>query len=283
MSTLTLKKRGRPTNAELARRKALQPKPKTDAEVLADLVLRFDMLRKLTGGALRQHVRALVVTGAPGVGKSYNVHEELDNTPNARYHIIGGGISAIGLYKLGYQYRNPGNVLVMDDSDGIFKDEEALNVLKALCDTSLQRQVSWYKESAALKAEGGEGDIPQQYDFNGAMIFISNLNMQAEIDRGNSKYVPHFEALMSRALYLDLQLFSPQARYLWVKHVATVGKIFRRENVSDATGEQILNWIGQHRDSLRELSVRTVTKMCQIVSDNPTEWRDYGRVLLCRA
>ncbi len=88
---------------------------------------------------------------------------------NVPHEIVRGSLSALHLYMLAYNYRKPGNVIVLDDADSIFNDEDALNILKALCDTSSSRKVSYMKEAPQLK----EADIPQSFEFNGAMIFIS--------------------------------------------------------------------------------------------------------------
>ena len=141
--SLVVKKRGRPSNAEIAARQQKPKKVRSDSEVLADLSERFTMLRKLTQAAIEQNIRALVVTGAPGVGKTYNVEDVLSSKEDNRFEIVKGSLSAVNLYKLGWDYRRPGNVIVLDDADSIFTDEEALNLLKALCDSSKNRRVSW--------------------------------------------------------------------------------------------------------------------------------------------
>lgn len=276
--TFQIKKRGRPSNADLAARAQMASKPaRSDSEVLQDLQDRFGMLNILTKSALSSEIRALVVTGAPGVGKTYTVQNVLETTPDAKFDIIRGTLSAVNLYKLGYAYRRPGNVIVLDDADGIFQDEDALNILKALCDSSSTRRVHWMKESAALK----EDDVPQSYEFHGTFIFISNLDFQKYVDMGGNKYVPHFEALMSRALYLDLRLHDRQAISLWVNHVATAGKLFAREEVSDSLGKEILDFVHKHRDDLRELSLRTLVKLIGLAKGNQN-WQHMGKILLCR-
>ena len=189
-----------------------------------------------------------------------------------------GSLSAVNLYKLGYKYRHAGNVLVLDDADSIFNDEEALNILKALCDTSSTRRVSWMKESLAL----AEDDVPKQYEFNGAMIFISNLDFQTFVDEGKNKYAQHFEALMSRSLYLDLRLHSRTELGVWVNHIAKDGRIFDRENVPSALRQPILSFLSTNRDNLRELSIRTLMKVSQLAKDNPKNWERIARVLLTK-
>ncbi len=276
--TLKIAKRGRPSNKDIQAKQAAQPKVRPDTEVLKDLQERFGMLGKLTTGSLQHNIRSLVVTGAPGVGKTFTVEQILSAAGEQRFEVVKGAISAVNLYKLGYKHRKPGQVIVLDDADSIFTDEDALNILKALCDSSPVRRVSWMKESQALK----EDDVPQSYEFQGSFIFISNLDFQKYVDMGGNKYVAHFEALMSRSLYLDLRLHDRQAVSLWVRHIATSGMLFQREGVSAEIGDKILAFIQLHRDNLRELSLRTLMKTVQLAKTQPRDWEVMARVLLTR-
>jgi hypothetical protein len=278
--TLEVKRRGRPTKEMVAARESsrMNVSVRTDEELLADIRLRFNMLAKLTQGSVDGNVRALLVSGAPGIGKSFNIENILSPLGSEKAVAVKGTMSAVSLFKLAYQYRKPGNVIMLDDADGIFMDEDALNVLKALCDTSEYRRVFWMKESQALKDE----DIPQFYDFHGSFIFVSNLNFQHFVDMGGNKFAPHFAALMSRALYMDLAIHDRRAIGLWVEHIAREGKMFKREGVREEEGEAILHFLRTHRDDLRELSLRTVMKAASLVKTHPTEWKSMARVLLLK-
>jgi Cdc6-like AAA superfamily ATPase len=275
--SLKIVKRGRPSKADLLARQEKKPKVRSDSQILSDLKERFDILSLLTKGAVAQNIRAMVVTGAPGVGKTYTVEQILEKS-NVPHEIVRGSLSAIHLYMLAYNYRRPGNVIVLDDADSIFNDEDALNILKALCDTSTSRKVSYMKEAPQLK----EADIPQQFEFNGAMIFISNLDFQTFVDEGKNKYAQHFEALMSRSLYLDLRLHDRNELGVWVNHIANAGRIFDREDVPQTLRTPILNFLNTNRHDLRELSIRTLMKLCGLAKDNPARWESIARVLLTR-
>ena len=270
-------KRGRPSKSDLAAREVKKPKPRTDAEILTDISQRFDILSLLTKGTTAHNIRAMVVTGAPGVGKTYTVEQILEQS-KVPHEIVRGSLSAINSYMLAYKFRKPGNVIVLDDADSIFNDEEALNILKALCDTSATRKVSYMKEAQQLLAE----DIPKSFEFNGAMIFISNLDFQTFVDEGRNKYAQHFEALMSRSLYLDLRLHTRDELGVWVNHIAQNGKIFDRENVPQNLRQPILSFLNTHRNNLRELSIRTLMKSCQLAKGNPSNWEIIARVLLTK-
>jgi hypothetical protein len=133
------------------------------------------------------------------------------------------------------------------------------------------------KESNALIAD----DVPQSFEFAGAMIFISNLDFQRFVDEGKNKYAQHFEALMSRSLYLDLRLHSRSELGVWIEHVARAGKIFEREGLTSAQGTSVLTFLRKNRDDLRELSLRTLLKAAQLVKTN-TNWESMARILLLK-
>ena len=281
MAGLTIKKRGRPSKADIAAREAAKAPVRTDKEILADLKERFNILSILTQGAVAQNVRAVTVTGAPGVGKTFTVEQILNHAKNSKgikFEVIKGSISALNLYMLAYRMKEPGSVIVLDDADTIFGDEDALNILKVLCDSIEYRTVSYMKEAHQLK----ENDIPQSFDFNGSMIFISNLDFQRYVDEGKNKYSQHFEALMSRSLYLDLRLHSRQELSVWIEHVATTGHIFRREGLTEAQGKAVLGFLRQYRENLRELSLRTLLKTSQLVKTN-NNWESMAKILLTKS
>ena len=222
--SLKLVRRGRPSKADIAARQTPKPKPKSDSQILSDVKERFDILSLLTKGTVAKNIRAIVVTGAPGVGKTYTVEQILNLQAKDKHEIVRGTLSAINLYMLAYKYRNAGNVIVLDDADDIFHDEDALNILKVLCDTSANRTVSYMKEAHQLR----ENDIPQSFEYNGAMIFISNVDFAKFVEDGKNKFATHMGALMSRSLYLSLQIHDRTSLGVWVEHIAGSCRIFDR-------------------------------------------------------
>ena len=268
------KKRGRPA-------KTVQVETiRSDEEIINDLSERFSVLGRLTHGAVNGNIRSLVVSGAPGVGKSFTVENILSNS-EIPYEIISGGISAVHLYKLGYRMRKPGSVIVLDDSDAIFTDEEAINILKAMCDTSSVRKVSWLKDSPTLRQE--DDQVPTDYDFEGSIIFISNLDFSAYLEENRNKFSQHFEALISRAFYLDLRLHKRDEIAVWINHVARSANIFLREGITEDQGNQALAFISTYRHQIRVLSIRTLVHLTKLIKSEPVTWLQTARVTLCRS
>jgi hypothetical protein len=275
------KKRGRPSKADLAARAAAAVDARSDKEILTDLRERFDMLQLLTTGAVHGAVNSLTIAGAPGVGKTYSVTSILDNareTMNINSEVVHGTISPVNLYKMAYRHRNPGSVMVLDDVDEIFNNDEALSLLKALCDSGARRTVSWMKESNAILQD----DVPQQFEFNGSVIAISNEDFQRVIDSGKSKYSQHIEALMSRSLYLDLRLHTRRELLVWIEYVAEANGIFAREGVNKQQGKAIIQFLRDNLDQLRELSLRTLTKSTTLIKLHKDKWPTAARILLLK-
>ena len=78
----------------------------TDEETIERMRERFDMLEDMTRACKKGDVKAMIVSGPPGVGKSYGVEKVLgkhdlistlgETAP--KYQVVKGAMSAIGLY-----------------------------------------------------------------------------------------------------------------------------------------------------------------------------------------
>ena len=140
----------------------------TDEEIIERTRLRFEILKDMTKAVKQGDVRAMIVTGPPGVGKSFGVEEVLAKDDlfdmmgqrKPKYEIVKGAMSAIGLYSKLYQFSDAKNILVFDDCDSILLDDIALNILKAALDSSKKRTISWNTDSRLLRSEG----IPDKFE-----------------------------------------------------------------------------------------------------------------------
>lgn len=251
---------------------------RTEKQILRDLKTRFDLLIQLTNGLVGQSIRACIVSGAPGVGKTYAIERVLKKNENP-FEIVKGTISAVNLYMLAYRNREPRSIIVLDDADSIFMNEDALNIFKVLCDTSEVREVSYMREANVLKDNG----IPSRFEFKGGMMFVSNLDFQKYVDEGNSKIAKHFEALMSRAMYLDLRLHSRREVLIWVKYLATMEDgIFSERNILGWDAQDVIEYLTENEDHLREVSLRTLFKLIAIKETSGKEWRKSADILLLK-
>ena len=254
---------------------AKQPVPvETDDQVMDRIEQRFDILDQMTKATIAGDVRAMIVVGPPGVGKSYGVEKQLEKSGlfdklsgrKIKYEVIKGAMTPIGLYCTLYKHSDPNNVLVFDDCDSVFQDDLSLNILKAALDSGKKRRIYWNSDSSMLRREG----VPDCFDFKGACIFITNLQFT---NLRSKKLQDHLEALQSRCHFLDLTLNTMRDRFLRIKQIFRQGQLFNDYEFSPERGEEILNFMDANKDRLREMSLRMALKIADLTKVSADNWQ----------
>ena len=250
--------------------------PETDEQVIERLRERFEILEDMTYASCDGVVRGMVVTGPPGVGKSFGVEKvlkeagimkKLSNDALRRFGVEKGAASPIGLFQLLYDYSASGSVLVLDDCDSVLYDETSLNLLKAALDSSPKRTLSWRSESRALANNG----VPDSFEFKGSIIFITNL----KFDKTRGKLKDHLDAIMSRCHYLDLTLDTMRDKFLRCKQIVADGMLDEYK-FSDEDKADLMDYIYTNKNKLREMSLRMVLKIADLKKMNATKWKSYA-------
>lgn len=245
----------------------------TDEEILARLGERFEILNMMTHAVKDGDVRAMIVSGPPGVGKSFGVEEvlskdDLFNTIAGRepiYEVVKGTMSSVGLYRKLYEYSEPGSVLVFDDCDGLFYDVLSLNLLKAALDTSERRFISWNTDSRLLRNEG----IPDRFEFRGSVIFITNIKFAHVRSKGLKE---HLNALESRCHYIDLEMDTEREKILRIKQIVENGML-NKYQFDQCVVDELVQFVEDNRSRLRELSLRMVLKLADLRKSFPLNWQ----------
>ena len=244
----------------------------TDEETVDRLRERFEMLEDMTKATKKGDVRAMIVSGPPGVGKSHGVEKVLgkhdliatlgERAP--KYEVVKGAMSAIGLYCKLYKMADKDNVIVFDDCDSIFSDELSLNILKAALDSKKNRRIHWNTDSFKLRNEG----VPDSFEFKGSAIFITNI----KFDNVKSKKMrDHLEALESRCHYIDLAIDTDREKLLRIKQITNDGML-NEYKLSEETVQDIVDFVDINKKRLRELSLRTVLKVADLAKAFPDKW-----------
>jgi len=257
-----------------------QPKVvETEAQIEARLAERFEILDLLTEACTVGNARALIVSGPAGLGKSFTVERRLAEwDPNEINHtVIKGYVRATGLVKTLYRYREAGQVIVFDDADAIFFDDVSLNLLKAVCDTTERRRVSWLSEGSLIDEESAER-LPRSFDFDGTIIFITNYDMDAMIDRGH-KLAPHLQALVSRAHYIDLAMKTRRDYLVRIRQVIKQGLLSK---LTPSQQSDVIDFIESNHESLRELSLRMAIKLGSLRRESGDRWERLARITCCK-
>lgn len=124
--------------------------------------------------------------------------EEIQRYDNYDYVKITGSTGKRSIHEALYYNRD--KIIVFDDCDSMWEDDELMNVLKGALDTSGDGTISFKQD---LKV--GEGEkIPKRFKFEGRVIFISNYSRQDFIKAGASPIVD------SRASAIDLSMTADQ-------------------------------------------------------------------------
>jgi hypothetical protein len=246
----------------------------TDEQAMDRIRERFDILHEMTKACVGGDIRAMIVSGPPGVGKSFGVEQEIEKATmfdkisgkRLRAEVVKGSASPIGLYKTLYKYSDPNCVIVFDDCDSILLDDVALNLLKGALDSGKKRKISWLSESRALNNEG----IPDSFEFKGSAIFITNL----KFDKMKSqKLRDHLDALQSRCHYLDLTLDTMRDKILRIKQIAKDGVLFADYDFEPAVQDEIIDFMSTNQNRLREMSLRMAIKIADLRKMSVLNWR----------
>ena len=163
-----------------------------------DPKVMFDNLTRLTKMVGRGIQPSLVITGGAGLGKTFLVKKTLTemglNEAKEFVHFKGRATAA-GLFVT--LYENSDKIIVLDDCDSVFKDDDAVNLLKAALDSYDTRKLS-YISTKPLKDTYGD-PVPRHFEFTGKIIFISNIS-QSKLD----------EAIKSRSFVSDITMNTNQ-------------------------------------------------------------------------
>ena len=154
---------------------------------------KFDILNNLTSMVVNDFTPSLIVTGQGGLGKTHSVTKTIENNEltEDQFIFFKGYSTARGLYNA--LYDNNGKLIVFDDCDSILEDKVAINILKSALDSYDKRTLTWMAKMSK------NDEYPQQFDFTGRIIFISNKSKNS-ID----------QAILSRSLTVDLTMSSDE-------------------------------------------------------------------------
>jgi len=103
----------------------------TETEAMDRIATRFEVLDEMSRACINGDIRAMIVSGPPGVGKSYGVETQMEKASmfdklagkKVRFQIVKGAMTALGLYPQLYKYSDTKNVLNFDDCGSVFTDD----------------------------------------------------------------------------------------------------------------------------------------------------------------
>lgn len=237
----------------------------SDAELEHRIKERYATMDELIEAVAHSVVNSLIISGAPGLGKSYETNLILGRI-NKGYVFHRGYLKATHLFRLLWENREKGRIVVIDDCDSIFTDETALNILKAALELKEQRLVSWGSERGFVDDTGT--DIPRTFTYEGSVIFLTNLPISGGV-YGKTAY--HMAALESRSLALDLGIRTPREILAKIKMTLRDGMLKNR-GLTQVGEREILKFMEENAAQLKELSLRTAEKLAALYMLNKEHW-----------
>lgn len=225
---------------------------------------------------------SLLITGMPGIGKTYIVKDVLKKnlgSENDKWYMVKGKTSTLGLYSTLFIHRN--ELIVFDDCDSVFDNKDGINILKGALDSYDTRTISWIspmtinvsklsreeKEELydqiedTLKTDPQSSKIkyPNQFDFNGKIIFISNLP-SSKID----------SAIKSRSIVIDITL---RQKDILLRIESIIDKIEPEYSLDDKM--QVLNFLKQklEKEKTKDVSMRSFILALKIKSSGISDWQ----------
>ena len=229
----------------------------------------FEDLDMLTEVVTKRKVNSLIVTGNAGIGKTHGVISKLEQSGLRKerdYIVLKSKISPLGLYLTLFLHHD--KVIVFDDLDDLFNNDDCSAILKACLDSYDVREVSWsskkmvnvvgvddetrrrIEDDARDKLLEGEinAALPNRFQFKGQVIFISNM-YQEKFDK----------AVMSRSICIPMELTDKQV-FSRMKSVVTKLKNKRTAETAFAT------IVKKYNDGVLELpNLRTVLNYANVV------------------
>lgn len=242
----------------------------------------FEVMEEMMWAMTEGHIKGLVAFGPPGVGKSYEIVNGLnqasldcslsDEPP--RHKVFSGFMTPVHLYKALWSCKEPGQIAVFDDCDNVLAEPDSLNMLKVALDTTENRWLSYNAESYMLKEE----EIDSTFQFKGGIVFITNI----DFENFRGKIHDHLQAIISRCHYLDLAINTKRDKLLWMKEVTLKKGMLQRKGLTLVQAQEIIDFIEENLDEMRELSLRMVLKIADLrridFKDSKYDWRAKARV-----
>jgi hypothetical protein len=257
----------------------------TEEQAIYRISQRFEILKEMTGAISAGHVKSMIISGPPGVGKSFGVDEvlleasmfELLGQKKLKYEFVKGAVKPIGLYKKLHEFSDKNSVVVFDDADDVLLDPLSLSLLKAALDTGKRRVLSWNTESYVLPREG----VPNRFEFKGGIIFITNMDFTTV----RSKVLkPHLDAMISRCHYLSLDIKTVRDKYLRIKSVLKNSGMLDEYAFENDEVETILEYVRNNITRFQEaISLRTILKVADLVKmKQGKDWERFADATLMK-
>lgn len=243
----------------------------TDEEIWERIKNSYESMELLIEAVAANNTNSLVISGSPGIGKSFTVNKILKKINGGDYGFVkhSGYLKGTHLFRMLWENRNPGQVVVIDDCDKIFKDEDSLNLLKAALEIKPVRRLGWGSEKEFVDQDGEV--IPRYFDYQGSIIFLTNKDITKMVESGDANS-EHMAAIESRSLVLDLGIRTRREYLIKIKQTVQEGML-RDKGFLEQEENEILEFFIENQDNFREFSLRMIEKIASLYECHPKQWK----------
>lgn len=205
----------------------------------------------------------ILLQGPPGLGKSHVVNTTLREAGmrnGVDYAILKGTCTPYSLFAALYRFRNPGQILVLDDTDTLLTDERGLQVLKAACDKSTH-MVTWDSKMIPMLTDmDGSKSAVKQFEFHGTVVVCTNLSMRTGT---GSRRDRNAAAVLSRLTAWDLRWETREAQFAQIFRLLTEEDYLTEFDLSTQQKLDLLSFIYEHLDVILNLDLRMPAQIAQ--------------------
>jgi hypothetical protein len=233
----------------------------------AELETRYQSVESYIQKIAIGEMRSLIVNGPAGVGKTHSVESYLKKYCSGRYKVVTGHMTPLALYFNLYFHREENQILVLDDIDSVFKKIEAVNLLKAAMDTSPVRRISYESSTSKLTI----GNVPASHEFKGGIILISNIGFE---NTQKSALGAHLDALKDRSYNLTISDRSKESCFKQVCFMVIKKQMLKEKKLTPSQVYSLLEYIEKNLEVLNKVSLRTATKLADLIKVCPENWID---------
>lgn len=236
---------------------------------------RFKSFERFTRAIAKGKMKSMIAYGSGGVGKTFTVTEEFKKLGKKEfkqgmelgsdeydYVKITGKATPAAVYQALYEHN--GKTIIFDDCDSVLQHDDAINMFKGALDTSGDGTITYGSQRKMKDSNGNE--IPSRFDFDGSVVFISNLPADK---------VP--QPLKSRSLRIDMTMTPDET----IERIRTIAKDKdgNYQNLKFPTSDgknlkytheemdEALNFLEEHKNDTEDLNVRTIGSILSIMQE----------------
>ena len=251
-------------------------------------------------GANKRRVEAkrhTIISGAPGIGKSYSTIREIKNSGVPFVYLGAGATDASIMVKLAYNVKkycvDQGKELVvlLDDADDVvFGNKTTMNSWKIAMakdapmynrDVNLTGQINSLRKAGkddiadAIEFFQEEGEIGISIPMDKVRILILCNKNYRDPKAVHPSRREDVAALVDRVRYDHIE-FEWKVAWGWLAHILQSSQPFEEQNVplDDEEKSAICNWMWDKWLNMHNTSYRTLEEMAEAIVDEPDSFED---------